>query len=143
MDNQRRHLLTRCATAAAVATLGLPARGAATGSDASAAAGIDVHIELHAIQDSVAIRPGAATRVWRYQGRLLRGDASALDALAGTYVGPIIRVRRGQRVRIDLINALPESTVIHCTGYMCRRRWTAIRATRSRRASATSTNSRS
>ena len=108
MNHQRRRILIRTAATAAVAALGLPGL--------SAAAGIDVHIELHAVQDNVAIRPGEQTQVWRYRGKLLRGDASALDAWAGNYLGPIIRVRRGQRVRIDLINALPESTIIHWHG---------------------------
>src|SRR5690606_35561583 len=33
-----------------------------------------------------------------------------------TYLGPIIRVRRGQRVRIDLLNELPEPTIVHWHG---------------------------
>lgn len=116
MNQQRRHVLIRSAATATVAALGLPALSTRAGSEERAAADFDVHIELHAVQDSVAIRPGAQTRVWRYQGKLLRGDASALDAWAGNYLGPIIRVRRGQRVRIDLINELPESTIIHWHG---------------------------
>ncbi|MFC5523389.1 multicopper oxidase family protein [Polaromonas jejuensis] len=117
MNHQRRRILIRsAATAAALAALGLPALSARAGNEESAAAGVDVHIELHAVQDKVAIRPGEQTQVWRYRGKLLRGDASALEAWAGNYLGPIIRVRRGQRVRIDLINALPESTIIHWHG---------------------------
>ncbi|MEO6362514.1 MAG: multicopper oxidase domain-containing protein [Caldimonas sp.] len=80
------------------------------------ASAVDVHIELHALEDQVAIRRGAPTRVWRYRGKLLRGDAGALDESLGSYLGPIIRVRRGQRVRIDLINGLPESTIVHWHG---------------------------
>ncbi|WP_332774921.1 multicopper oxidase family protein [Polaromonas sp.] len=114
-NRQRRRVLIR-SVAAAAAALGLPGLGARAGGEERAAAGIDVHIELHAVQDRVAIRPGEPTRVWRYQGKLLRGDASALDAWAGNYLGPIIRVRRGQRVRIDLINELPEPTIIHWHG---------------------------
>jgi len=114
MNTQRRDLI-RYAAGAAAATLGVPAWGAAAaGSDG--AAGVDVHIELQAVADRVSIRPGAPTRVWRYRGRLLRGDAGVLDEPAGSYLGPIIRVRRGQRVRIDLINALPESTITHWHG---------------------------
>ncbi|HEY3047063.1 MAG TPA: multicopper oxidase family protein [Polaromonas sp.] len=116
MNPQRRHVLIRSAAAAAAAALGLPGLSVRAGGEEDAAAGIDVHIELHAVQDRIAIRPGAQTRVWRYQGKLLRGDASALDTWAGNYLGPIIRVRRGQRVRIDLINELPELTIIHWHG---------------------------
>lgn len=116
MNHQRRRVLIDSASAITVAALGLPGPGAMAGAEEGAAAGIDVHIELRAVQDRVAIRPGAPTRVWRYQGRLLRGDASTLEAWAGNYLGPVIRVRRGQRVRIDLINELPESTIIHWHG---------------------------
>jgi FtsP/CotA-like multicopper oxidase with cupredoxin domain len=116
IDRQRRRVLIRSATAAAVATLGLPGLSVRAGGEERASSGIDVHIELHAVQDRVVIHPGAKTRVWRYQSKLLRGDASVLDATAGNYLGPVIRVRRGQRVRIDLVNELPESTIIHWHG---------------------------
>jgi FtsP/CotA-like multicopper oxidase with cupredoxin domain len=107
----RRRILIGSAGAAAMAALGSPALAtrAAAGPEGAA----DVHIELEAVADEVRVRDGAPTRVWRYRGRLLRGEAGALEAPAGTFVGPIIRVRRGQRVRIELVNRLPESTIIH------------------------------
>ena len=111
IDARRRQVLLGAAGAAALPGLGLPAHAAP--SDARLA---DVHIELHAVPDQVSIRPGAPTRVWRYRGRLLRGSGEVMEASAGNYLGPIIRVRRGQRVRIDLINELPESTIIHWHG---------------------------
>lgn len=116
MNKQRRRLLIRSATTAAATAFGLPALNARAGGEERATADLDVHIELRAVQDSVAIRPGAQTRVWRYRGKLLRGDAAALGTSAGTYLGPIIRVHRGQRVRVDLINELPESTIVHWHG---------------------------
>jgi len=73
-------------------------------------------MELHAVQEEVALRPGTPTRVWRYRGKVLRGDASTLEASDATYLGPLIRVRRGQRVRIDLVNELPEPTIVHWHG---------------------------
>ena len=116
MALKRRPLLIRSALVAAGATLGVPGCGAPPletqpTTPQETPAGVDVHIELRAVVDQVAVRPGAPTRVWRYRGRLLRGDAGALETLPGTYLGPTIRVRRGQRVRIDFINELPESTM--------------------------------
>lgn len=111
MDAHRRQLLIRSSAAAAAATLGLPAMGGPAGRG-----GEHLHIELHAEPDQVAIRPGAPTQVWRYRGRLLRGDAGALETSAGGYLGPVVRVRRGQRLRIDLVNGLPESTIVHWHG---------------------------
>ncbi len=115
MELERRAMLVRSSGALVALTgsvWGLPA--AARGNEARA--DVDVHIELRAEADRVSIRPGTPTRVWRYQGRLVRGDAGAFDASAGGYLGPIIRVRQGQRVRIDLINGLPESTITHWHG---------------------------
>lgn len=114
MNHRRRHMLLGCAGAAAA--LGLPAL-AARGDEAQRAADhVDVHLELRAVADQIAIRPGEPTRVWRYRAKLLRGASSALDVPADTYLGPIVRVQRGQRIRIDLINELPEPTVIHWHG---------------------------
>lgn len=110
MDTQRRRMIM--GSAAAAASLGLPVLGMS----ATPAAEVDVHIELRAQPDEVSIRPGRPTRVWRYRGKLLRGQASALDAAASGYLGPIIRVRRGQRIRVDLVNALTEPTIIHWHG---------------------------
>jgi len=59
MNQQRRRILMHSATAVAVAALGLPEVSARAGGEEPATANIDVHIELHAMQDSVAIRPGA------------------------------------------------------------------------------------
>lgn len=86
---------------------------ALSGLGANAAADADIHIELHAVPDQIELLPGAPTRVWRYKARLLRGAAGVLDTSMHM---PVIRVRRGQRVRIDMINGLPESTIIHWHG---------------------------
>jgi len=107
MNPIRRQVLIRSVTAATAASLGLPTWSAVAGT------GVDIHIELHAVPDQVGIRPGARTRVWRYRGRLLRGPGGALDT---SMLAPLIRVRRGQRVRIDLVNGLPEPTIIHWHG---------------------------
>lgn len=111
----RRELLVQAASAmAAVAGAAWALPGTARAAEPATPA--DLHLELRAEAGEVPIRPGAPTRVWRYRGRLLRGDAGALDTMPGSYLGPLIRVRRGQRVRIDLANALPESTIIHWHG---------------------------
>lgn len=111
----RRELLIRSSSALAAlagAAIGLPVSAGSKPTQAQ----IDVHIELRATPDQVQIRSGKRTSVWRYQGRQLRGDAAAFEPSAGGYLGPIIRVRQGQRVRIDLVNGLPESTIIHWHG---------------------------
>lgn len=112
MNPRRRRLLLGATGGAALASLGTRVAAAPV----EAAAGVDTHIELHAVADEVSILPGRATRVWRYRGTLLRGEPEAFQASAGGYLGPVIRVRRGQRIRIDLVNGLPESTIVHWHG---------------------------
>ena len=110
---QRRDLLKLLAVspvAAAAAELGLlPAPSAQ-------AASPDVEIELTAAPGTAALLPGAPTSVWQYTARLLRGPAQTLQPLPGSYLGPVIRVRRGQRVRVHFRNRLPEPSIVHWHG---------------------------
>jgi len=76
----------------------------------------DVEIALRAEPGNVDILPGRATHVWRYSGRVLKGPAETLQAVPDSYLGPVIRLRKGQKVRIRFFNALPEPTSVHWHG---------------------------
>ncbi|WP_424363552.1 multicopper oxidase family protein [Methylocystis parvus] len=76
----------------------------------------DVDIELVCKRDSVAILDGAQTSVWRYAGNLLKGPANTLTNLPGSYLGPLMRFAKGQKIRIRLRNDLPEQTITHWHG---------------------------
>jgi blue copper oxidase len=76
----------------------------------------DVEVALRATPSLARILPGAPTQVWTYQASLLRGSAQAVQVLAGSYLGPVIRVRQGQRLRVQFINGLPEKSLIHWHG---------------------------
>ncbi len=76
----------------------------------------DVELSLRAVTGDVQIRPGARTRVWMYVGTVLKGPAHTLQTIPGSYLGPIIRVRTGQKVRIRFTNELPEPTIVHWHG---------------------------
>src|SRR5690606_1190803 len=58
----------------------------------------------------------APTRVWRFTGRLLKGPADTLQTLPGSYLGPVIRLRRGQHVRVRFSNNLGEDSIVHWHG---------------------------
>ena len=60
--------------------------------------------------------PGAPTRVWRFTGKVQRGPETALQVIPGSYLGPIIRLRRGQKVRIRFRNNLGEPSIVHWHG---------------------------
>ncbi len=76
----------------------------------------DVEIALKAAPSEVQILPGKPTRVWRYQAELLQGPPEALVPLPDTYLGPVINLQNGQRVRIHFTNGLDEESIVHWHG---------------------------
>ena len=54
--------------------------------------------------------------MWRFTGRVIKGPADSLQTLPGSYLGPVIRVRRGQRVRVRFANQLGEDSIVHWHG---------------------------
>lgn len=75
-----------------------------------------LEITLTAEKGSTEILPGRATNAWRYRGETVRGSAETVQAIPGSYLGPILRLQKGQKVRINLQNALDEETIIHWHG---------------------------
>ncbi len=76
----------------------------------------DVDIELICRRDAVQIFDGRPTQVWRYAGNLLKGPANTLTALPQSYLGPLMRFVKGQKIRLRLRNDLPEETITHWHG---------------------------
>jgi FtsP/CotA-like multicopper oxidase with cupredoxin domain len=76
----------------------------------------DLDIALTATPDEVPIFPGSATQVWRYKSEVLKGRTNSLIDIPGSYLGPIIKTNKGDKVRIRLTNQIPENTIIHWHG---------------------------
>jgi len=119
----RRELLRLLSLSTVAGTIGCQRRSASAGPAAFSAqttsdSGFvpDVELLLTAAPDEVAVLPGAPTRVWRFSGRLLKGPADTLQTLPGSYLGPVIRLRRGQRVRVRFENQLGEDSIVHWHG---------------------------
>jgi len=140
----RREFLTRTSLGAAalLAESALPSAVGKTPSYTRKAFAPDLEIALQAMPFEVPMLPGAPTRVWGYKGEVLQGDLASLQPIQDTsrrypirsanslslqapprlapppytYLGPIIRVRRGQRIRINFTDNLPEATVMHWHG---------------------------
>ena len=96
---------------AAGGALALPAalRGAFGAEDA------DLVLRIVAAPAAMAMRSGTTTRGLRYTGEVLRGRRDALGAAPGN-LGPTIELRRGERVRIEVVNRTGDPTVIHWHG---------------------------
>lgn len=76
----------------------------------------DVEINLVCKPSSVSILSGQATRVQQYFAKLVKGPAHTLTELPGSYLGPILRFQKGQKIRINLHSQLDEPTITHWHG---------------------------
>ena len=76
----------------------------------------DVEFDLYCKPSKVAILTGAQTQVLQYSAVLNKGPKETLANIPGSYLGPIIRLQKGQKVRIVLHNGLSEATVAHWHG---------------------------
>ncbi len=79
---------------------------------------MDLELALTAVEGEVSILPGQPTQVWRYQAEVLQGDPAAVQAMEGSYLGPILRVRKGQQIRVQFRNQLPEQSIVHWHGML-------------------------
>lgn len=75
----------------------------------------DIEFDLTAQPARSQILPGDPTSVWSYKGVLRKGRAGTLTE-SGTYLGPLVRVRRGDKVRVRFQNQLSEATIVHWHG---------------------------
>lgn len=76
----------------------------------------DLDISLTARPGEVSIFSGAPTRVWRYQARVNQGDDKRVIDIPRSYLGPIIKVYRGEKIRIRFKNSIPEESIVHFHG---------------------------
>ncbi|QOJ15227.1 MAG: multicopper oxidase domain-containing protein [Planctomycetia bacterium] len=73
-------------------------------------------LRLRAKSATTQVFVGAATRTLTYEPELIAGDPARVTAVEGSYFGPIIRARTGDRLRVRLQNDLTEPTIIHWHG---------------------------
>ena len=76
----------------------------------------DVEIALSARQTSVQILPGKATGVFSYAAKVVSGPKDSVIEIPGSYLGPLLQLRLGQKVRIHFTNELPEESIVHWHG---------------------------
>ncbi len=77
----------------------------------------DVEIEFSAQAAQVSIlNSGPATAVQKLHGNLLKGPQQTLQQLPGNYLGPILNLQKGQKVRVYFKNNLNQASIIHWHG---------------------------
>ena len=76
----------------------------------------DIELSIRAVPGQVQILDGPMTNVWRYEGEVVKGPADTLVDIPGSYLGPTIHARKGQTVRVNFTNLIPEPSIIHWHG---------------------------
>lgn len=125
--SRRRFLIYSSASAAALwiggctgAALPLAQPPTTPAADARASSAADstltLEFRLTAGKQTTPILPGAATQTLGYTGSVVQGDPDAVAALPNSYLGPLVRVTRGQTVRVHVRNELDEPTNVHWHG---------------------------
>ena len=95
----------------------LPAMGKQTKSSATATFKPDVELEFSAQPAQISIlAEGLPTRVQKFSATVLNGPQNVLQPLPANYLGPILKLRQGQKVRVFFKNNLTQPTIIHWHG---------------------------
>lgn len=76
----------------------------------------DVEIDLLCKPSAISILPGQPTRVQQYFAKLVKGPSNTLTEIPGSYLGPVLRFEKGQKIRINLRNELDAPTITHWHG---------------------------
>ena len=76
----------------------------------------DVEIDLLTKPSTISILPGQPTQVLQYFAKLIKGPANTLTEIPDSYLGPILRFEKGQKIRINLRSELNEPTITHWHG---------------------------
>ncbi|MFD0863953.1 multicopper oxidase family protein [Sungkyunkwania multivorans] len=75
-----------------------------------------IDIQLKAVQSKTNIIDGKATDTYSYTGSLIKGEKDSLQQISESSLGPIIRVKKGDKVRIRFENQIPGKSIIHWHG---------------------------
>ncbi len=76
----------------------------------------DVEIDMTAQPGLVSILPGPSTQVMQYVAKLSKGPEGTVAEIPGSFLGPLIRLKKGQKVRINFHSKLSEPTIVHWHG---------------------------
>lgn len=76
----------------------------------------DIDIRLTAMAAEMQILPGEKTRVFTYQSELLKGEDHNLRQIENSFLGPVIKVKQGQKIRIYFDNEISQESIIHWHG---------------------------
>jgi FtsP/CotA-like multicopper oxidase with cupredoxin domain len=76
----------------------------------------DVEFDLFCKPASLPILDGSKTNLLQYTATLIKGPKETITQLPNSFLGDIIRLQKGQKVRVNLHNGLSQPTVTHWHG---------------------------
>ncbi len=76
----------------------------------------DVEIALTAEPGQVQIFNGKPTLIRHYVASVLKGPAEAVQTIENSYLGPIFRVKTGQKIRVRFTSQINQETIVHWHG---------------------------
>lgn len=77
----------------------------------------DIEVGITALTTALPVLSSdRLTKVWKFSGQLIKGPSGTVEEIPDSYLGPILRLRQGQKVRVRFHNKLPEPCVIHQHG---------------------------
>lgn len=72
-------------------------------------------INIAATSTDFQMLPGNPTHMFSFNGELVKGASSYLTD-SSSYLGPMIQVRRGDKIKVNFVNELSEDSIIHWHG---------------------------
>jgi FtsP/CotA-like multicopper oxidase with cupredoxin domain len=76
----------------------------------------DLDISLTARPGEVSILPGRPTKTWQYHATLHKGAKNRVVDIPGSYLGPTIKAKKGEKVRVRFKNMIHEESIVHWHG---------------------------
>ncbi len=76
----------------------------------------DVDVELTAARKNIQALSGNKTEVYSYLPDILKADNASVEILPGSWLGPVFKVKPGQKIRVRFKNQLPRESIIHWHG---------------------------
>ena len=76
----------------------------------------DVDVALTAAQKQLQVFSGNKTHVFSYTSNILKAENAAVENLSGSWLGPVFKVKQGQKIRVRFKNQLPRESIIHWHG---------------------------
>lgn len=73
-------------------------------------------LTLRITPGTAQILPGPLTDVWHYVAQPAKGSQNVIFTIPNSYLGPLIKLKKGQVMNVTVKNELPEDTVVHWHG---------------------------